>query len=72
MESNKLFKSLIKITNSKSEFSSNEILRESMSMNFIQIKTVSRKNLPKLVQDLRVLLEKLDDALVNLYRDGGP
>lgn len=73
MEGNKLFESLIKITNSKSKINDNEILRESKSLNFFEIKSVSKKNLPRLVKDLKGLVERLDDALVNLYRHGaGP
>lgn len=73
MEGNKLFGSLIKITNSKSKLNGHEILRESKSLNFFEIKSVSKKNLPTLVKDLKALVERLDDALVNLYRHGaGP
>lgn len=73
MEGNKIFGNLIKIARSTNKQSDSEILRESKSLNFFEIKSVSRKNLPKLVGDLKGLVERLDDTLVNLYRHGaGP
>lgn len=73
MEGKNVFESLIKIMNRKIQFNDNEILRKSTSMDFIKIKVVDKKDLPKLVEDLKSLIERLDDALVIVYRQGaGP
>lgn len=70
---NKMFRNLIKITQSLTQLNSEEVIRESDSMSFIKIKAVDQKNLPKFLIDLKSFIGKLDDVEVGLYRSGaGP
>lgn len=64
------FIDLNKITNGENVLKSNEVLRELKSLSFIKIRAVNDKDLPKFLKELEVLNTKLDDAIVNLYRNG--
>lgn len=75
MEGNKVLTSAIKITGNGSGggLKAGELLRESNSLNFISLKSVSKNDAPKLVKDIESLVGRLDDALAALYREGaGP
>lgn len=64
------FTELNKITNGENVLKSNEVLRELKSLSFIKIRAVNDKDLPRFLKELEVLNTKLDDAIVNLYRNG--
>lgn len=64
------FGDLIKITNKANRLGKSEVVRESNSLTFIKIQSVNYKDLPKFLEDLKTFVTKLDDEIVNLYRNG--
>lgn len=64
------FGNLVKITSMKNRLNEGEVLRASNSMVFIKIQSVCDKDFPRFLKDLEGLIGMLDEATVNLYRNG--